>query len=112
MFSGVESDRGGDALFRALDQVYAQDCAGEGAADSGGGGVKAIQRNNQKTIRYLDICRLCCYNRPNFIETVEAEIKAAMPSQRVRKGESRAGNKPPNGPRRAQSKAEAEYSAT
>ena len=38
-------------------------------------------------------------------ETVEAEIKAAMPSQRVRKGESRAGNKPPNGPRRAQSKA-------
>ena len=38
-------------------------------------------------------------------ETVEAEIKAAMPLQRVREGESRAGNKPPNGPRRAQSKA-------
>ena len=38
-------------------------------------------------------------------ETVEAEIKAAMPSQRVRGDENRAGNKPPNGPRRAQSKA-------
>ena len=36
---------------------------------------------------------------------LEAEIKAAMPLQRVRDGESRAGNKPPNGPRRAQSKA-------
>ena len=39
-------------------------------------------------------------------ETVEAEIKAAMPSQRARGDENRAGNKPPNGPRRAQSKAE------
>ena len=35
-----------------------------------------------------------------------------MPLQRVREDESRAGNKPPNGPRRAQSKASAEYSAT
>ena len=70
------------------------------------------RRNSQKTIRRLDICGLYCYNPRNFIETVEAEIKAAMPSQRARKGESRAGNKPPNGPRRAQSKAKAEYSAT
>ena len=46
-------------------------------------------------------------------ESVEAGIKAAMPSQRVRGAENRAGNKPPNGPRRAQSKAcPAEYSAT
>ena len=39
------------------------------------------------------------------METVEAEIKAAKPPQRVRIAESRMGNEPPNGPRRAQSKA-------
>ena len=47
----------------------------------------------------MDTIRVISY------ETVEAEIKAAMPLQRVREGESRAGNKPPNGPPRAQSKA-------
>ena len=34
-------------------------------------------------------------------KTVEAEIKAAMPPQRVREAESRVGNKPSNGPLRA-----------
>ena len=38
-------------------------------------------------------------------ETVEAEITAAMLSQRVRVAENRAENKPSNGPLRAQSKA-------
>ena len=35
-------------------------------------------------------------------QTVDAEIKAAMPPQRVREAESRVGNKPSNGPLRAQ----------
>lgn len=46
------------------------------------------------------------------LETVEAEITAAMLSQRVRVAGNRAENKPSNGPLRAQSKAMAEYSAT
>ena len=47
-------------------------------------------------------------------KTVEAEIKAAMPPQRVREAESRVGNKPSNGPLRAQGKSRdrGEYSAT
>jgi hypothetical protein len=46
------------------------------------------------------------------VETDEAEIKAAMLSQRVRDAGIRAENKPSNGPLRVQSKAKAEYSAT
>ena len=45
-------------------------------------------------------------------QTVEAEITAMMPLQRTRDAESRVRNKLSNGPRRAQSKAFAKYSAT
>jgi len=55
-----------------------------------------------------------CYNPVINLnsETVEAEIKAAMPPQRARGAENRARNTLSNGPLRAQSKAYAEYSAT
>ena len=45
-------------------------------------------------------------------ETVDAEITAARAVQRAHVGESWASKQPSNGPRRAQSKALAEYSAT
>ncbi|MBE6952934.1 MAG: hypothetical protein E7452_05215 [Ruminococcaceae bacterium] len=41
----------------------------------------------------------------NLIQTVEAEITAAMPPQRARGAESRARNTLSNGPRRVQSNA-------
>ena len=50
--------------------------------------------------------------KTKHFETVDAEITAAMLSQRVRDAGNRAENKPSNGPLRVQSKAHAEYSAT
>ena len=47
-----------------------------------------------------------------LMQTVEAEITLIMLPQRVRVAENRMENKSSNGPRRAQSKAQAEYSAT
>ena len=50
----------------------------------------------------MTVCK--CYSMHSFIlQTDEAEITAVMPIQRVRVGESRAGNKLSNGPLRAQS---------
>ena len=52
----------------------------------------------------IDIVSVTNYNHSNFIfiQTVDAEITAVMPLQRVRDAESRMRNKLSNGPRRAQ----------
>ena len=62
----------------------------------------------------IDILFHICYTSTNSIlQTVEAEITAMMPLQRVRDAESRVRNKLSNGPRRAQSNGDfPEYSAT
>ena len=51
-----------------------------------------------------------CYNGNN--QTVDAEIKVIMPPQRARGAGNRVKHRSSNGPRRVQSKALAEYSAT
>ena len=58
----------------------------------------------------LDNATKPCYNGNN--QTVDAEIKVIMPPQRARGAGNRVKHRSSNGPRRVQSKALAEYSAT
>ena len=60
----------------------------------------------------LDTQSLRWYNWEQLNQTVEAEVTAMMPFQRVRDAAIRARNTLSNGPLRVQSKAMAEYSAT
>ena len=63
-------------------------------------------------IHSLTVCLADARINVNKSETVDAEIKTIVHAQRVREAESRIECRLLNGPRRAQSKALAEYSAT
>ena len=60
-------------------------------------------RRRKKFWGTIDRQMSMCYDTPNRIQTVEAEITAVMPPQRARGAESRVGNKLSNGPLRVQS---------